>query len=150
MAATGVETLDAALLVMATLNADAQVGTAGSYGVLGWHKDIAELATPLPADAVYGIVGWQGGVRVTYPGPVFIAVYGLLLVKLVGPLSKMQATIKPAYKRAYTLLDGTMPSNSDITMFGKLYEEVPIDYTETPAGAPRITHLGGAWRILAG
>jgi hypothetical protein len=152
MAATGTETLDAAYLVCDTLNADAQVGQpgTGSLGFLGWFKDMAELPTPLPTDAIYGIVGWQGGVRVTYPGPNFVALYGLLMVKLVGPTSKMKATLRPGYKRVYTVLDASTPANSDITMFGKMYEELPIDYTETPAGAPRISHLGGAWRILAG
>lgn len=150
MPETGVETLDACNVVIAALNADAQVGLGGTFGLLGWWKDIAELATPLPANYAYGIVGWQGGVRVVYPGPAFQAVYGLLLVKLVGTQGILNATLIPAYKRVYTVLAGSQGSNSGITMFGKLYQEQPIDYTETPAGAPKISHLGGVWRILAG
>lgn len=150
MPATGTETIDAIEVVRTALNTDAQVGIGGTFGLLGWHKDIAELATPLPADYAYGIVGWQGGTRVTYPGPVFIAIYGLLLVKIVGTQSIFNGTIKPAYGRVYTLLDGSQGSSASITMFGKLYEETPIDLTETPQGAPKISHLGGAWRILAG
>lgn len=150
MPETGTETLDAVAIVQTALNADTQVGIGGTFGLLGWYKDIAELPTPVPADACYGIVGWQGGVRVTYPGPVFIAIYGLLLVKVVGPRSKLNGLVQPAYKRVYTVLSGSQGSNSNLTMFGKPYQEQPIDYTETPAGAPAIAHLGGAWRILAG
>lgn len=150
MPATGVETVDACEIVMAALNADAQVGIGGTFGLLGWHKDIARLASPVPTPYAYGIVGWQGGVRTTYPGPVFIAIYGLLLVKIVGLTDIFNATIEPAYKLVYTLLDQSQGSNANLTMFGKLFQEQPIDYTETPTGAPAISHLGGAWRILAG
>jgi hypothetical protein len=150
MPETGVETADAVSVILAQLNGDAQVGLGGTFGLLGWHKDIAELATPLPAAYAYGIVGWQGGTRITYPGPAFQAIYGLLLVKIVGITGMFNATIAPAYKRVYSVLTGSQSSNADITMFGKLFQEVPIDYTETPAGAPKISHLGGAWRILAG
>ena len=150
MPETGVETVDAIAVVIAQLSADAQVGNTGTFGLLRWHKDIARLSPPIPASYAYGIVGWQGGVRVTYPGPAFQAIYGLLLVKVVGTEDLFTTVIQPAYKRVYTVLAGSQGSNSGITMFGKLYQETPIDMTETPQGAPKIQHLGGAWRILAG
>src|SRR6185312_9102552 len=115
MPETGVETVDAIAVVIAQLSADAQVGNSGTFGLLRWHKDIARLSPPIPASYAYGIVGWQGGVRVTYPGPAFQAIYGLLLVKVVGTEDLFSTIIKPAYSRVYTVLTGSQGSNSGIT-----------------------------------
>lgn len=145
MPETGVETVDACQVVIALLQADAQVGLGGTSGLNGWYKDIAETPNGWP----YGIVGWQGGVRVTYPGPVFQAIYGLMLVKVVGPTGILTSLLKPAYSRVYTLLTGSQGSNAGITILGKLYQEESIDYSEVVNGQT-IHHLGGAWRTLAG
>lgn len=144
MPETGTETLDVDALVVDLLNADSQLGT---FGLNGWYLDEAETPSGWP----YGIVGWQGGVRVTYPGALFQAINGLIMVKLVGPASILLSTLRPAYQRVYQVLTGNTSSSSAIALLGKLYQEQPIDYSEPgPIAGQDIHHLGGAWRTLAG
>lgn len=139
----GTEVDESIALVLATLKADAQVGTSGSLGINGWFQDMAQGAL-----WPFGIVQFQGGTFPTFMSAIRIGVDGLLTVKLVGPDAILSSVLLPGLKRVDTLLQGFTGSNSNVNIFGKLIGEVPINYSEVDT-AQVIRHRGISYRFAA-
>lgn len=139
----GVEADDLMDFIIAALEADAPLS---AFGLHGWYKDGAQTAAGYP----FGIVGVMSSLGVNYPGPRREAANVLIQVKIIGPQGIFDSIIKPAYKRVYAILFGLDGSNSDVTVIGKLYQEVDINYSEPGTiQGDLIKHLGGGWRSLA-
>lgn len=140
----GTEADDLLDFILATLSADAQVGTGGTFGINGWYKDGAQTLAGFPV----GIVGIQSSLGLNYPGPIRRGANVLAMVKVVGPDGIFNSTLKPAYQRVYSLLFGLDGTTADVTVFGKLYQETDIAYAEMVSDV-LIRHVGGGWRSLA-
>ncbi len=129
--------------IIAALEADSELDT---FGLHGWFKDGAQTAAGYP----FGIVGVMSSLGVTYPGPRRVAANVLIQVKIVGTDGQFNSIIKPAYQRVYAILFGLDGSNSDVTVIGKLYQEVDIAYADPQTvNGEFIRHFGGGWRSLA-
>lgn len=142
----GTEADDLLDFILATLIADSQVGTGGTFGINGWYKDGAQTGAGFP----FGIVGVQSSLGINYPGPVRIGADILAMVKLVGRDGQFNSVLKPAYKHIYSLLFGLDGTTSDVTVFGKLFQEIDINYADPKlVNGELIRHFGGGWRSLA-
>lgn len=139
--AAGTEADDLLDFIIAALEADA---TLSDYGLHGWYKDLAVEPEGWP----YGVVSIQSAVDIVYLGPRRIGSNVVAQVKLVGPDGIFNSTLKPAYKRVYTVLFGLMGTTSDVEVWGKLFQEAPVSYVEV-VGGQLIRHFGGDWRSQA-
>lgn len=138
----GTEQSDALAFAQALLAADTQVGTNGTYGINGWWEWLAGVAFP------YGILQFQGGRVITYPGAIQVGLNGLLTLKLVGLNNTYHTTLKPAYLRAHGVVQGQMGSNANVTIWGKFNREQVIDMVEETASG-LVRHIGGIYRFQA-
>lgn len=144
--AAGTEGDDLLDFLIETLEADSEVGTGGTFGLNGWYKDGAQTNAGYP----FGIVGVMSSLGLNVPGPIRKGANILAQVKLVGPDGIYNSVLKPAYSRVYQVLYKLDGTTSYVTVFGKLFQEVDINYADPQvvAGA-LIRHIGGGWRSLA-